>query len=72
VQEFKDHTCTNACIEEYYIPLETPKTKSKGGVDINNVKVEHVRNILELTKIVIERIIVETQKLSIRTRQEMQ
>jgi hypothetical protein len=28
-QEIKEHTYTYACIEDYYILLETPKTKTK-------------------------------------------
>jgi hypothetical protein len=40
-QEIKEHTCIDACTEEYHIPLETPKTKSKGVMDIDGVDAKH-------------------------------
>jgi hypothetical protein len=39
-QKIEEHTCIDTCIEEYYTLSKTPKIKSKGGVDINNVNAE--------------------------------
>jgi hypothetical protein len=47
--------------------LETLKTKSESGVDINNVNAEKGKNSSKLIKIVVKRINVKTQKLNIRT-----
>jgi hypothetical protein len=30
----------DACTKEYYTPLKAPETKSKGGVDIDDVNAE--------------------------------
>jgi hypothetical protein len=36
----EEHTCIYTCTEKYYIPPKTPKIKSEGGMDIDNVNVE--------------------------------
>jgi hypothetical protein len=41
--------------------------KIKGGVDIDDVNAKQGKNNFELTEIVVERISVKTQKLSIKT-----
>jgi hypothetical protein len=47
--------------------LETQKTKNEVGVDIDNVNAKQGKNSYKLIEIIIERINVKTQKLSIRT-----
>jgi hypothetical protein len=46
---------------------KTPKIKSNGGLDIGDVKAKRTKNILEVIKIFIERMRVETLELSRRT-----
>ncbi len=63
----EENTCTDACSEEYYNPPNTSKIESKGDVHIEGVNAKHRRDNSELIEIVVERISVKTQKISIRT-----
>jgi len=58
----KENTYTNACNEEYYNPLKTLETKNKDIMDIEGVNVKQGRDNSKLTKTVVERINVKTQK----------
>jgi hypothetical protein len=55
-------------VSRNFSPLETPKIEKEVGdaaEDFGDLKVKHAKNILKLTTILIERIIVRTQKLKI-------
>jgi hypothetical protein len=56
------YTCTDACIEKYYILPKTPKIKSEGGVDIDDVNVEQRKNNSKRIETIVERISVKTKK----------
>jgi hypothetical protein len=63
VHDSKEYNYTYACIEEFYIPLETPKIENEGGdaiMDFGDVKMEHVNFFLEFIKTPIERITMKT------------
>ncbi len=61
-----EYTLTEACNKEYYTPPKTPKIKSDVGLGIDDVKVERMNFFLEVTKILVDRMRVETQELSRR------
>jgi hypothetical protein len=58
------------CSKEYYTPPKTPKIKNNVGLDIGNMKAKGTKNILETTKIIVERMKMETRKLSRKTTSE--
>ncbi len=64
----KENSFANTCIEKFYNPSKTPKIESKGGakvLDFGDMKVEHTRSMLKLTKTIINEVIVGTKKLRI-------
>ncbi len=65
--EIEERTCTYARNEKYYNPPKTPKTESKGVVDIDGLNAEQGRHNFKLTEIVMERIDVKIENLNIRT-----
>jgi hypothetical protein len=67
-QDYRENNCVDTCIDKFYSPPKTPKIESEGGVkalDFGDMKVEHIRSMLKLTKTIINKITVETKKLKI-------